>query len=138
MIDENEDKDLCRFNLANYYFYTGAFQQCLDTLPDHSSFLDYALIGKTLELKCYYELKSDLFTYKMEAFKVFLSRTSPKILSPIKKQRLTDFLNLLVQIAASIPGDQKRAALVIKRVHQKNQANDWPWLLEKAKQIAQK
>jgi len=138
LIDENEDKDLYRFNLANHYFCTGAFQKCLDTLPNHSTFLDYMMIGKTLELKCYYELDSDLFTYKMEAFKVFLSRTSPKLLSPSKKQRLSDFLNLLVQIAASIPGDKKRAELLIKRVHQKNQANDWPWLLEKAKQIAQK
>lgn len=138
LIDENESKDLYRFNLANYYFYTGAFQQCLDVLPDNSSFLEYMITGKSLELKCYYELDSELFTYKLESFKVFLSRTSPKILSPAKKQQLVDFANLLAQIASSIPGDKKRSELVVKRVEMKNQAANWPWLLEKAKQIAQK
>jgi len=138
LIDENESKDLYRFNLANYYFCTGEFQQCLDVLPDNSTFLDYMITGKSLELKCYYELDSELFTYKLESFKVFLSRTSPKILSPAKKQQLVDFANLLAQIASSIPGDKKRSDLVVKRVEMKKQAENWPWLLEKAKQIAQK
>lgn len=138
LISENESKDLYRFNLANYYFCTGEFQQCLDVLPDNSTFLDYMITGKSLELKCYYELDSELFTYKLESFKVFLSRTSPKILSPEKKQQLVDFANLLAQIASSIPGDKKRSDLVVKRIEMKKQAANWAWLLGKAKQIAQK
>ncbi len=85
--------------------------------------------------KPYYELKSDLLSFKLEAFKVFLSRTSPKLLSDAQRQNHIDFANLLSQIANSLPGDSKRSDLLLKRIQEKKQAAEWRWLLEKAKAL---
>jgi hypothetical protein len=66
---------------------------------------------------------------------MFLSRTSPKLLSDQKRQTNTDFLNLLVQLSTSIPGDAKRADTLIKRIKEKKQAAEWRWLMEKAEEL---
>jgi hypothetical protein len=47
----------------------------------------------------------------------------------------TDFLNLLVQLSTSIPGDVKRAETLIKRLQEKKQAAEWRWLMEKAEEL---
>ena len=135
LIDENETQDIYRLNLANYLFGIGCFSECLANIPPTSPFVDYLLAGKRLEIKAYYELHSDLFSFKLEAFKVFLSRTSPKLLSETQKQIHVDFANLLTQISTSLPGDPKRSNLLISRIQEKKQAAEWRWLLEKAKAL---
>ena len=132
IIGENETQDIYRFNMASYLFGIGKYSECLDFIPATSPFVDYLLHGKRLELKALFELKSDLFSYKLDAFKMFLSRTSQKILPDMQRQKNVDFNNLLTQIAASTPGDQKRAQRVIKHVDENRNAVDWPWLLAKA------
>jgi hypothetical protein len=138
LIGENESQDIYRLNMANYLFHLSRFSECLDCIPATSPFVDYLLAGKRLELKAYYELKSDLFSFKLEAFKVFLSRTSPKFLSDVQKQIHQEFANLLLQLHLSLPGDEKRAEKVISRVQERKQAGEWRWLLEKAKALKQK
>ena len=135
IIGENESRDIYRLNLANYLFGKGRFSESLDNIPATSPYVDYLLAGKRLEIKAYYELKSDLLSFRLEAFKVFLSRTSPKLLSEAHKQNHVDFANLLTQISVSIPGDHKRAERVIKRLQEKKQSAEWRWLLEKAKAL---
>jgi hypothetical protein len=135
IVGENESRDIYNFNLALYLFGTGQFQKCLEMLPTSSPILDYLLQSKRLELKAYYELASDLLPYKLDAYKMFLSRTSPKLLSDQKRQTNTDFLNLLVQLSTSIPGDAKRADTLIKRIKEKKQAAEWRWLMEKAEEL---
>jgi hypothetical protein len=135
IVGENETQDIYKFNLALYLFGTGQYQKCLETLPSSSPILDYLLHSRRLELKAYYELESDLLSYKLDAFKMFLSRTSPKLLSDQKRQSNTDFLNLLVQLSTSIPGDAKRAETLIKRLKEKKQAAEWRWLMEKAEEL---
>ncbi len=135
LIGENQTQDIYRLNLANYLFGVGRFSECLDNIPASSPFVDYSLRGKCLEIKAYYELKSDLLSFKLEAFKVFLSRTSPKLLSDTNKQIHSDFANLLHQLVYSNPGDPKRSELLLKRIQEKRQAAEWRWLLEKAKDL---
>ena len=135
LIGENDSHDIYRLNLANYLFSVGRFSECLDNIPGSSPFVDYMLTGKRIELKAYYELNSELLSYKLEAFKVFLSRTSPKLLSDAQKQFHLDFANLLTQIFVSIPGDPKRSELLTKRIQERKQAAEWRWLLEKAKAL---
>ena len=132
IIDENETFDFYRLNMANYLFAMGRFQDCLDYLPDTSPAVGYLLQGKRLELKALYELQSDRFSYRLDNFKMFLVRTSPKLLSENQKQVNVDFANLLHQIVNSIPGDAQRSRLVVGRIQDKKQAADWRWLLEKA------
>lgn len=84
----------------------------------------------------HYELNSSFLPYKLDAFKMFLSRTSQKLLSESQKQLNVDFANLLTQLMASAPGDKKRAELLIKRIQGKKQTAEWRWLFEKAKVLS--
>ncbi len=136
--DENESQDIYRLNLANYFFATGQFSLCLDHISGSFPFVDYLLTGKRLELKSLYELRSDLLPYKLDAFKMFLSRTSPKLISETQRQFHSDFANLLHQLINSKPGDPKRSEVLIKRIQEKKQAGEWRWLLEKAKALKAK
>ncbi|MCC7466160.1 MAG: hypothetical protein IT261_07830 [Saprospiraceae bacterium] len=74
-------------------------------------------------------------SYRLDNFKMYLARTSPKLLSDQQRQTNTDFLNLLVQLSVSIPGDVKRAETLIKRINEKKQAAEWRWLMEKAEEL---
>jgi hypothetical protein len=78
------------------------------------------LTAKRLEIKAYYELQDDLLSYKLDAFKVFLSRTSPKLLSDFQRKIHVEFVNLLIQICQSAPGDHKRSDVLIKCINEKN------------------
>jgi hypothetical protein len=98
--------------------------------------MDYQLTCKRLELKALYELQEDLFHYKLDAFKMFLSRTSPKLLSKNLQKMHLEFVNVLAQIAASIPGDKERSERLLERMEEKKQAIEWLWLTAKAREIA--
>lgn len=138
LIGENETHDIYRLNLANYLFAVGRFSECLDHIPGTSPFVNYLLHGKRLELKALYELESGLLPYKLDAFKMFLSRTSPKLLSKNHRQIHSDFANFLHQIVMSRPGDAKRSELIVSRLQQNKQAAEWRWLLEKAEALKKK
>jgi len=135
VIGDNEERDIYRFNLAVYLFGIGQFSNCLDNIPPTSPFVDYLLHGKRLELRALYELQSDLLAYKLDAFKMFLSRTSQKLLSEAQRQTNSDFANLLHQLVNSKPADPKRSELLVSRLHEKKQSAEWRWLLEKAKAL---
>ena len=96
------------------------------------------LHGKRLELKALFELRSELLPYKLDAFKMFLSRTSQKLLSENQRKIHSDFANLLHQLVYSNPGDPKRSELLIKRIQEKKQSAEWRWLIEKAKALRSK
>lgn len=138
IIGENETRDIYKFNLAQHLFARGEFEACLDLIPPTSPFVDYLFAGKRLELKAYYETSSDLLHYKLDAFKMFILRTSKKLLPQDRYQKNLDFLNLLVQINASIPGDKKRADKLIERIKEKKQAAEWLWLMAKAEELKEK
>lgn len=138
IIGENESQDIYRLNMANYLFGVGQFSECLDYIPATSPFVDYLLHGKRLELKAFYELQSDLLSYKLDAFKMFLSRTSRNLLSDTQRQIHVDFTNHLAQIISATPGDQQRADRVIKRIEENKQVAEWRWLLAKAKALKEK
>ena len=129
---DNEQQDVYRFNKAHYLFAVGLYEACLDCLPATSTFVNYLINGKRLELKALYELESDLFAYKLDAFKMFLNRTSQKLLSDEQRQLNIEFANLLTQITFSSPGDLKRAERVVKRVEENKQMVERKWLLAKA------
>ena len=135
ILGENEQKDIYRFNMAQYLFGVGRFAECLNFIPASSPFVVYLLQGKRLELKAYYEIRSELLPYKLDAFKMFLSRTSQKLLSESEKKLNVDFANLLHQLVYSLPGDPKRSERLVKRIQEKKQAAEWRWLLEKAKAL---
>jgi len=132
---ENETQDIYRLNMAHHLFAVGKVEECLDFIPSTSPFVDYLMNGKRLEIKAYYELNSDLLDFKMDAFKMFLSRTSQKIFSEAIRNNNQDFLNLVFQLRGSISGDKTRAMRIIKKITENKRVSDRIWLLKKAHEL---
>lgn len=136
ILGDNESQDLYRFNKARYLFALGKFEEALDHIPPSSPYVDYHLAARRLELRIYYELDSELLPYKIDAFKMYLSRVSQKFLSPGLRRRNGDFVNLLFQLIHLPPGDRDRARRVLQRIEENKGVSERRWLLEKARQLA--
>jgi len=135
IIGDNDTYDYCQLLQANYWFAVGEYDRALDILPPTFQDLDYHLYARRLELKIYYESGSDLLPYKMDAFKMHLSRASQKILAPTMKEMTGNFINLLFQLYSVPKGDTARAQRIIQRIKAKQSLAERDWLLEKAEQL---
>ena len=135
ILGDNETHDLYRTNVACYLFAVGKFEEALDYIPQASPYVDYHLVARRLELRIYYELDSDLLPYKIDAFKMYLSRSSHKFLSPALRGRNGDFVNLLFQLSHIQPGNRERARRVLQRIEENKGVSERKWLLEKARQL---
>lgn len=131
IIGDNESLDLYRVGVANFLFAKGKFSETLHYIPAFSPYVDYHLMARRLELKIYYETESDLLTYKLNAFKMYISRASKKFLSDTMRRWYLNFANFLNQIIFSQPGDKKRIARLRQRIKQEKWTPDRDWLLEK-------
>lgn len=135
IMGDNESRDFYRLGLAYYYFETGQFEKALDHIPPTSPDTDFLLKSRRLELMIYYELDSDLLPYKIDAFKMFISRASNKLIPAQTREFNINFINLLFQIASSTPGDKVRAQRLMQRIRSKQAVSEKEWLLEKAAAI---
>jgi len=132
IIGGDEDLYYYKFNVAYILFAKGSFEKALDWLPDAPSNVHYHHLVRILELKIYYETQSDLLLYKIDAFRKFIERTAPKTIAPNLREMDVNFLNILLQLAQSLPKDKARSARLIKRIEEKKLIADRAWLLEKA------
>ncbi len=132
VIGDNKSFDLYHLNKAQYLFAVGQYEAALDIIPPTFEYLNYTLIAKRLEIKALYELRSDLFQYKLGAFKVYITRASQKLMSSALRGPNSEFVNILLQIQNSKPGDPMRSRKIQQRIQQKNQAAERDWLWEKA------
>jgi len=87
---------------------------------------------RRLELKAYYELNSELFTYKLDAFRKFIERTAPKSIAANLRTMNLNFIHVLNQLIQSPPKDKDRAAKILRRIKEKTLICDRSWLMEKA------
>jgi hypothetical protein len=135
IVGDNETQDYYRLGKANYLFHLKKYEDALDFIPPSSSNLDLHLVARRLELKVYYETDSDLLTYKIDAFKMYLSRASKKLLSEDGYEMNSNFVNILYQLMQSQPGDLRRGAVILQRIEEKKQLIAKDWLVEKAKEL---
>ncbi|MBL7806442.1 MAG: hypothetical protein JNN28_01420 [Saprospiraceae bacterium] len=135
IIGENETMGFYKFNLASCYFEKKAFEKALDILPVTSSYSDYNISGKVLEIKLYYELNSELLPYKIDAFKMYVHRASKNLLSESKKELLLNFINILQQIYLSPKGGTTRAHQILSRIERKKAVAEKTWLREKVQDL---
>jgi hypothetical protein len=131
IIGTDEDREEA-YNLvmAYYYFYESQYDQALEILPSHSANLDFHLLIRRLELKIYYETQSDLLTYKVDAFKMYLSRAVKNTISDDNREQNANFVNLLTQISQLQKGESERAQRILERIEQKTLIIEKEWLLE--------
>lgn len=138
IIGETEDQDIYRLNVANCLFEIGRYDEAVEHIPVTLPFVDLQVVGKRLELKILFELQNELFSYRLDAFKMFLSRTSKALLSEEARRKNQDFVNCLEQIIRSRPGDKARSERLVNRIREKKQTAEWHWLLAKAQELATK
>lgn len=135
VIGDNETLDFYRLNRANCLFALGRYAEALDVMPNTSPYVEYLLIIRRLELKILYETRSELLPYRIDAFKMFLSRASRKFLIRSRREYHNNFVNLLQQLTHSTPNDAPRAERLIRRITSRKSVADRDWLLEKARQL---
>jgi len=136
IIGENPGRDYYHLNLSRYYFATKRFKDALDILPQSFPEPVYNNLARRLELKIYFETDSPLLSYKIDSFKMFISRASHKYLPPRMREYQNNFINLFFQITQSIQKDKIRSERLIQRINAKKFVADREWLLEKAAEIA--
>lgn len=133
IMGDNEQRDYYRFALANYYFHRQQYEQSLEYIPPASANLDYHLFARRVELKNYYKLDSELLPYKIDAFKMYLSRGRQKFLSEDYYEQNNNFVNLLFQLMQSRPGDPKRKEVLLRRIDEKKMVASREWLITQVK-----
>jgi hypothetical protein len=135
VVGQNESNDFYGLNKACYLFEAKRYDEALDLVPASFTYMDIHLMARRLELKIYYETQSDLLPYKIDAFKMFVSRAGQKVMSPYLKEYNTNFINLLYQLSQSIPGDKKRASRLLERAQEKGKITESRWLIEKINEL---
>lgn len=135
IIGETHDKIYYRFCYANYLFAMQKFDTVIDYLPLSITELSFTLIARRLELKTYYELKSDLADFKLETFKMFVVRLPQKNLPPDTIAFNANFARIFSQLLNSKKGSKQRGQKLIQRIAEKRLISDREWLYEKAREI---
>lgn len=135
LIGGDENHFFYRFNMAHCYFAEGNFEQALDQMPEAPSSSHYHHIVRLLELKIYYELRSELLLYKIDAFRKFTVRTATKTIAANLREMDLNFLNILTQLSQSPLKDKARSEKLLKRIASKKLLADRAWLIEKAKEL---
>lgn len=136
IVSGSSPEEFYHLNLAICLFAQNKLEEALAVIPFGSSYSFYHLIARRLELKIYYEMASDLLPYKIDAFKMFISRASHKFLSDNLRELHTNFVNTLHQLSLSPKRDSKRAEQLIQRISGKKLIAERQWLVEKAKELA--
>ncbi|MFN0013780.1 MAG: hypothetical protein ACKVU2_04455 [Saprospiraceae bacterium] len=134
IIGENETQDFFRMNKALCLFEEKKYDEALDIIPFGSSYSFYQLLARALELKIYFELGSELLPYKIDAFKMFISRAGDKLLSKDRHERFANFINFVRQLSLSPKTmDAVRSDQLIRRINAKKLVAERSWLIDKAR-----
>lgn len=131
----DENHVLYHLNKAQCFFAEGHYEKALDCLPQTSSNTYYHSLVRLLELKIYYEQKSLLLQYKIDAFRKYIERTAPKTLPVDYQTLILNFLNILLQLSQTPFKNKARSEVLIKRIAEKKLISERAWLIEKAKEL---
>ncbi|MEI6882565.1 MAG: hypothetical protein WCK82_14695, partial [Bacteroidota bacterium] len=106
ILGDTPDRIYYKLNLSKYYFAINEFEKSLQILSVNFPEISYSVNARRLEIKSYFEIKSELVSYKLDALKMYINRISQKSLPVEKKEHQLNFINLFSQIVQSIPGDK--------------------------------
>ncbi|MEO0725994.1 MAG: hypothetical protein AAFZ63_15735 [Bacteroidota bacterium] len=126
----DEVENLYYLNKALCWFAKGLYEKALQIIPPHFADVTYLIYSKRLELKIYFELNADLLIYRMDAYKMYLSRASKKYLPASVKEPEKNFVNILLQIVQSPLRDKERFKTIRDRIREKKHIADRDWLME--------
>jgi hypothetical protein len=131
ILNDTPDLDYYRLAKADLLFYKKEYDAALNVLPTIYANADMLLFARCLELKCYHETKSELLSYKIDAFKMYLSRASKTTISESQRLRNGNFVNLLSQLISTATNDRPRLKKLSEKIKNKPVLAERDWLVEK-------
>lgn len=139
ILGDNEDRDYYRLMLSICYFGEKTYEQAIEVLPLASTNPTFYLMARRIELKVYYEMQSDLLSYKMDAFRMFMRRTGQKTYPVDVYEQYINFVNFIRQLyLSSGVVDRERSKKLVERIQAKRHVAERSWLLEKAVEIGRR
>ncbi len=123
------------FNLANVYFSQKKYDQVIEQLREVGDKNHvYALGGKLILLKTYYELKEyNPLDSLIDSFRIYIRRN--KIISREVKQQYLNLLRFVKKLSSTIPGDKKALDKIRGQIAKCKALAGKKWILEKVAEL---
>jgi len=124
------------YNLAKVYFYQNQFNDVIKLLREveYKNHV-YALGGKLLLLKTYYELKEyNPLDSLIDSFRIYIRRN--KIISKEVKQQYLNLLRFVKKLSSTIAGDKKSVEKIRAQIAKCKALAGKKWILEKVEELA--
>ncbi len=129
-------EDVYHYNLAYYYFEQQQYDQALELLVGQYDDLFYKISAKRMELKIYYETKSQILISKIDAFKVYIFRLPSKKILDHKRASNNNYIKFLHQLSNSKTAiDPKRIERLLLKVEASQFLTEKDWLLQKLQEL---
>lgn len=122
-------------NKAEILFILKKFEESLDILPKSSKNIGYQIMVRRTEIKCYYEINSELLLFKMDAFKVYISRFSNKNLSTMLRRNCNGFVNMLYQIIQNKHAGKIKLFKIKSKILESSHLDEKSWLMAKVEDL---
>lgn len=124
------------YNLAKVYFFQKKYDQVIEQLREvEDKNHVYALGGKLILLKTYYELKEyNPLDSLIDSFRIYIRRN--KIISREVKQQYLNVLRFVKKLSSTIPGDTKSIDKIKVQIDKCKALADKKWILEKVAELA--
>lgn len=119
------------YNLATVYFYKREYDKVIELLRElEYQDLYYALDGKWLLIKTYYELdEPEPMEALLESFRIFLLRN--KLISKLKERQYLNLIRFVKKMNRLPYNNQQAAQKLQKKIEESGAVADKKWLLEK-------
>lgn len=124
------------YNLAKVHFYQQEYNKVIELLREveYKNHV-YALGGKLLLLKTYYELQEyNPLDSLIDSFRIYIRRN--KIISREVKQQYLNVLRFVKKLSSTIPGDKKSIEKIKTQIDKCKALADKKWILEKVEELA--
>ena len=131
---ENQDNDL-NYNLAKVYFHKEEYEKVIEQLRSvEYKNLSYALGGKMMLLKTYYELEEvSPLSSLLDSYSIYLRRN--KLISRELKQQYLNVLRFTRKLSSLAPYDQAGLQKLKTQINNCKALAAKKWLLEKVEEL---
>ncbi len=134
-LPKEEKENAYQYNLANYYYFTGSYKQCLRLLQTvQFSDVYYNLDARSMLLKIYFEEKEwNLLHDHCFAFKAFVLRQEG-----ISEQHKTGYLNLIkwTNKLSNAVFDTRKRKPIAEKISGQKKISELKWLTEQIEKLS--
>lgn len=130
-----ERENALTYNLAKVYFAQQQYEKVIEQLREvEYDNLTYALGGKLMLLKTYYELNEYLaLDSLLDSFRVYLRRN--KVISKEVRQQYLNVLRFIKKLSNVRPGDAAAVAKIEQQIAECKNLADKGWIVQKVEEL---